>query len=118
VDDFVRRLCEKVKPKMVVFSIGRGRYGTALPAVVSAVRRHVEGVWIACTQLSEHCASELPKEQPMHLNLEFARGREGRKCCAGTLMLDLDRRETFLPIYRDHQAFIGLSAPTALCRRT
>src|SRR5436305_1974399 len=118
LDDFVRVLCERVKPKMVVFSIGRGRHGTPLPEVVAAVRRRVEGVWIACTQLSEHCASELPKAHPRHLNREFAQGREGSKCCAGTLVIDLDGGKGLLPIYGDHQAFIDLVAPSALCRRT
>ena len=117
LENFVRRLCERVRPKRVVFSIGRGRHGTPLPAVVAAVRKHVEGVVIACTQLSEHCASELPKAQPKHLNREFAKGREGGKCCAGTLVIDLDGSEGFLPIYEDHQEFIGLAAPSALCRR-
>ena len=116
-DDFVQALCGKVRPKMVVFSIGRGRYGSALPEVVSAVRKYVKDVWIACTQLSEHCASELPKAHPKHLNREFAQGREGGKCCVGTLVIDLDRREGLLPIYEDHQEFIGLAAPSALCRR-
>jgi len=114
---FVRELCDRVRPAKVIFSIGRGRYGTPLLEVVSAVREHVEGVWIACTQLSEHCASELPKVHPKHLNREFAQGREGRKCCAGTLVIDLDRAEGLLPIHGDHQAFIGLAAPSALCRR-
>jgi len=117
LDDFVRVLCERVKPKMVVFSIGRGRHGTPLPEVVAAVRKRVEGVWIACTQLSEHCASELPKAHPRHLNREFAQGREGSKCCAGTLVIDLDGGKGLLPIYGDHQDFIDLAAPSALCRR-
>jgi beta-lactamase superfamily II metal-dependent hydrolase len=118
LDDFVRQLCEKVKPDVVVFSISRGRYGSALPEVVSAVRKYVEGVWIACTQMSEHCASELPKARPTHLNREFAQGREGSKCCAGTLVIDLDEDKGLLPIYGDHQEFITLAAPSALCRRT
>jgi competence protein ComEC len=117
LDDFVRQLCERVRPKMVVFSIGRGRYGSVLPEVVSAVRKHVEGVWIACTQMSEHCASELPRARPKHLNREFAQGREGSKCCVGTLVIDLDEGKGLLPIYGDHQEFITLAAPSALCRR-
>jgi competence protein ComEC len=117
LDYFVRELCAKVSPKVVVFSIGRGRHGSALPEVVSAVRKYVEGVWIACTQLSDHCASELPKTRPKHLNREFAQGREGRKCCAGTLVIDLDKDGGLLPVYKDHQEFVGLAAPTALCRR-
>ena len=118
LDGFVRTLCEKVRPKIVVFSIGRNSYGSSLPKVVSAVKKHVEGVWIACTQLSKHCASELPREHPKHLNREFSQGREGGKCCVGTLVIDLDKREGLLPIYREHQAFISLAAPSALCRRS
>ena len=117
LDDFVRQLCERVNPQGVIFSIGRGRYGSALPEVVAAVLKYVVGVRIVCTQMSEHCASELPKALPTHLNSEFARGREGSKCCAGTLVIDLDEERGILPIYSDHQEFISVAAPSALCRR-
>lgn len=117
MENYVRQLCERVRPKMVVFSIARGRHGSALPEVVSAVRKHVKDVWIACTQMSEHCASGLPKSQPAHLNREFARGREGGKCCIGTVVIDLDEGRGLLPIYEEHQDFITLAAPSALCRR-
>ena len=113
---FAKDLCEITSPMMVIFSIGRGRHGTPRPEIVAAVREELSDVWIACTQLSEHCASGLPTSSPEHLNDAFAKGREGRKCCAGTIVIDLDNINAIFPDRSDHQAFITEVAPTALCR--
>ena len=115
---FAKHLCEFVSPVMVIFSIGRGRYGTPRPEIVSAVRERVPYVWIACTQLSEHCAQTLPKSNPRYLHQVFSQGQEDRKCCAGTILIDLDDFDTILPDRSGHQAYITDVAPTALCRST
>jgi len=115
---FAKKFCELVRPAVVIFSIGRGRYQTPQPDVVSAVREAVPNVRIACTQLSTHCAANAPSIEPQHLMPQFARGREERRCCAGTLIFDLtDSDNTLLPSNTEHQDFISLFAPTALCRR-
>lgn len=113
---FAKNLCELTSPAMVIFSIGRGRHSTPRPEIVAAIREGLSEVWIACTQLSEHCASGLPISSPKHLNDSFAQGREGRKCCAGTIVIDLDDPTTILPQRSNHESFIREMAPTALCR--
>ena len=114
---FAKDLCELASPAMVIFSIGRGRHSTPRPEIVAAIREELAEVWIACTQLSEHCASGLPTSSPKHLNDSFAQGREGRKCCAGTIVIDLDDPRTILPQRSNHESFIRETAPTALCLR-
>lgn len=114
MDEFTHRLCEIVRPSNVIFSIGRGR-NAPIPEVVAAIREHVPDVRIACTQLSEHCAFSLPQKAPSHLNDVFSKGREHQKCCAGTMVIDLDNPEYILPIYDAHKAFIENAAPNALC---
>ena len=117
---FAEQLCELVQPNTVVFSIGRRRFGRSersnpSPQIVAAVRKRAQ-VRIACTQLSYNCADDLPKTSPSHLNIEFAQGREKRKCCAGTLAISLDETELLLtPSIEGHRAFIDANAPTALC---
>jgi len=114
---FARKICEHVSPQTVVFSIGRGQHGTPNPEIVAAIRQHLAAIRIACTQLSEHCAQTLPTSSPNYLNDVYSAGREDKKCCAGTILINLDDFDTILPLYSDHQKFIKLAAPTtALCR--
>lgn len=115
---FTRRLCELVSPKTVIFSIGRGRHSTPRPEVIEEVRTAVPGVRIACTQLSDHCSASVPAQDPPHLNPEFSLGRSQRHCCAGSLVLGLDRSLSLLPLAEDHYDFISSAAPSALCRRS
>lgn len=112
---FATELCDAVKPNTVLFSVGRS---SNLPRseIVSAVRACSPEVRIACTQLSKQCADYLPKINPSHLNNTFAKGREERKCCAGSFVIEL-RKEKLWPVHSDHQAFIIAEAPKALCRR-
>ncbi len=114
---FAQRLCERVRPRTVVFSIGRGRFGTPRPEVVDAIRQFDAKIWIVCTQLSGRCAVKIQAFEARHLNPEFARGRELRTCCAGTLVLHLDAPQTLLPAREEHLNFIRRAAPLALCQK-
>jgi competence protein ComEC len=105
-----------VKPKWVLFSIGRGVYGNPIPEVIAEARK-IANIKISCTQLSEHCSAAAPTQDHTHLSPVFARGRESRQCCAGSITIPLDLGETAFPIWKDHQDFISISAPTALCRK-
>lgn len=119
MEAFARRLCEEVQPEVVVFTIGRGIHNTPRPEVVTAVKSAVPAAHIACTQLSLHCASSLPSEHPAHLTVEPARGKPSRRCCAGTIVIQLGQDSLACqPLLDEHLAFIATSAPTALCRRT
>ena len=116
LERFVEKLCKAVQPLAVVFSIARGRAKHPLPEVLALLRKYAKVCRIACTQLSEHCATSTPSADPKHLLDVFARGRETRQCCAGTLVVDLNRAESLFPADPDHQAFIAAHAATALCR--
>jgi competence protein ComEC len=117
MDVFTKDLCKLVQPRAVIFSIGRGRHATPQPKSVAAVRAEVADVWVACTQLSEHCAAELPKVHPGHLNGVVARGRETRRCCAGTILVNLENAAIIRPLKDAHRTFVLDAAPTALCRK-
>jgi hypothetical protein len=73
-------------------------------------------VRISCTQLSDHCASAPPTTDHTHISQTFASGRDKRHCCAGSITIHLDVGAMAFPIYEQHQEFIKISAPTALCR--
>lgn len=112
-ETFTATLCEMVRPQVVVFSIGSGRHGTPRPEVITSLRRVLPKVHIACTQLSERCALELPKSHPSHLSDEVALGRDKNHCCAGTLVIF---PSPIQPVLEKHAEFVSIEAPTALCR--
>ncbi|QDU41715.1 ComEC family competence protein [Symmachiella dynata] len=113
---FAIEICELFSPKVVIFSIGRGLHGTPRPEVVDAIRRKAGRVKIACTQLSEHCSATVPALEPSHLLPVYSEGRGDRKCCAGTMVIDLDDDGELRPADADHGDFIDKHAVTALCR--
>lgn len=112
---YARTLLGAVNPKLVVFSIGRGQYATPNPETVLAIRDTIPDARIVCTQLSQHCAKELPNQPATHLSQVFARGRAGRACCGGTVVVPLDDLAAVLPKATPHGEFIRTNAPTALC---
>ena len=114
--DFAETLAGAVSAQLVVFSIGRGRYGTPRPEIVTAVLRSTQGTHIACTQLSEHCAVELPNSRA-DLHHVSSRGAASTACCAGTIEISLEPDKSYVPARGAHLEFILQNAPTALCRR-
>jgi competence protein ComEC len=114
--EFARELITHVRPEIVVFSIGRGRFGTPRPEIIETILDANPEVRIACTQLSEHCADTLPLEEPTHLSKSFSAGRRGRKCCAGTITFTLGDG-LVEPSADLHRAFIRRWALTALCQK-
>jgi len=115
--EFAERLAHLVRPSTVVFSIGRSSHGNPRPEVVDAVRAVVPDVRIACTQLSEHCAAEVPAVAPTHLLEVFAAGRDRRRCCAGTITIDLGIALEPRPSRDAHEAFVRAATSTPLCMR-
>lgn len=113
---FAENFCNHVKPSTVVFSIGRGVHATPHPEVAAAIRRQDPRTRICCTQLSEHCASALPKKGAAHLLPLVARGRDGGRCCAGSIELRFGDPHEMRPAPGEHGTFIGDHAPKALCR--
>ena len=112
---FANLLGGEVNPQLVIFSIGRGRYSTPRPEIVLGIRSSTDGAHIACTQLSAHCANELPVSVNS-IHSDVSRGRTRNACCAGTLEISLDDEVAYLPNRAEHIEFINRFAPTALCR--
>jgi len=113
-ETFAEPLARAVGARLVVFSIGRGRYQTPRPEIVGAVLRSAKGAHIACTQLSKRCAANLPSIGT-DLHIESSRGAAERACCAGTIEVSLEPGVSYIPSREQHLAFIQENAPTALC---
>jgi len=111
---FAKDLVNAVNPQLVVFSIGHGRYGMPRPEIINSVLEEKDATHIACTQLSAHCAGELPLDSD-HIHAPISRGRTRNACCAGTLIISLDDEFTYFPDKKVHLDFIRRFAPTALC---
>ncbi len=116
--DFANALLPMVRPDKVIFSIGRGRYGTPNPLTISSIRAAFPGARIVCTQLSEHCSAAPPAEPAeAHLTSAFAQGRLGGTCCGGTIVVPLDQSNALQPDHRAHTNFIRTHVQTPLCLR-
>lgn len=114
---FTEKICDIFQPKQVVFSIGRDR-AHLRPEVIETILKREQRIRIVCTQLSPHCATELPKQPPNHLSSAFAAGKEYHKCCAGTLIVQMTARTQISPEEAEHLNFIKVAAPKALCQRS
>ena len=112
---FAEKITQAVDPNLVIFSIGRGLHRTPRPEVVAAVVSASQMVHIACTQLSEHCASELPEDNPGYLTA-ISEGVRRKSCCAGTISISLEGDGAHQPRPADHIEFVRRFAPTALCQ--
>jgi competence protein ComEC len=114
--EFARRLVERVKPELVVFSLGRGKHNTPQPEIVSGVRSAAPAAHILCTQLSERCATSVPVLVPDHLIELPAQGRTERSCCGGSVrILVSDEDVVYLPERSAHREFVTKAASTAVC---
>lgn len=115
---FARRLVDLVKPETVVFSIRRGgKFNNPQPEIVAAVRETLPGVRVACTQLSTHCATDVPQTEPTHLTPKYAQGRQSNGCCGGTFVIQLSAQNSaFLPVLAAHRDFISAHAENPLCQ--
>jgi len=115
---FAQRLCSLVKPKLVIFSIGRGRFGNPRQEIVEGVVASVPKAHILCTQLSQQCAASLPSLNPTHLNSIPAKGRISNSCCGGTVSIKIDgSKTTYAARIALHREFIDNKVPTPVCRK-
>jgi len=117
-ETFTKKLCESIRPEVVIFSNGRGEHATPREEITESIRRVLPKTRIMCTQLSENCATEIRMKKFPHLTTKFARGKEKGKCCAGTIVIELDKDKPIVkPEENKHKAFIEKAAPTSLCLR-
>ena len=115
---FAASMSQAVQPKVVAFSIGRGKYQTPRDEIVAGIKSILPNVSIACTQLSANCAASVPFSAPNHLASIVAKGRGSHSCCAGSIRLNLENTTIrFDPDLLKHQQFITANASSALCRR-
>lgn len=114
-----QQLCDLVKPNLVIFSIGRGKFENPREEIVEGVVTSVPKAHILCTQLSRNCADSVPDSEPPHLNALPARGRgrTSNSCCGGTVSIKIaGNKTTYAAGIAAHQQFIDrVSHP--LCRR-
>lgn len=117
--EFSQRLCSSVAPRMIVFSIGRGRFDNPRREVIEGVRAAVPDVHILCTQLSQKCAAAVPDLVPAHLTALPAKGKVGNGCCGGTVVVRLRGKEReYSPTKELHTGFVGsgcITSPQCLC---
>ena len=113
---FTEEFCSVFQPRTVIFSNGRGIHATPSPQIISALRKAIPSARIMCTQLSEHCSTNLSPIELKHLTEKFARGKEKGICCAGTISIELANGDLVVrPGEADHKSFIEEAATTPLC---
>jgi competence protein ComEC len=115
-EQFAAELCNAVKPKTIIFSIHRTKHRMPIPEVVRRAMAELGGVSIACTQLSSHCALNLPFGKHAHLLNLPASGKDRGACCAGSISIDLSTNNPVVSRAAQHATFIDKSVATPLCR--
>ena len=122
--NFARKLCSLVKPKLVIFSMERGRlFGkdhseNPRDDIMKGVIAAIPDAHIMCTQLSSKCAAKIPDSDFSHLSNLPALGFESDSCCGGTIIIRVDGKQTtYLPLLSSHRAFISNpdNVPTPIC---
>lgn len=112
---FAQEFSKAVNPGVIIFSIHRSQYELPIPGVVDAVRKQLPHARIICTQLSTHCASDVPADSS-HLTDHIASGKSKSACCAGTVVIDLTGNEPSLfPNADRHLVFIKSLTGAPLC---
>ncbi len=115
---FAKELAQHVLPENVIFSIGRGRYRTPRPDILQALTDELPKIRFVCTQLSKHCAADLPDSSPSYVDQLFAVGRERQKCCGGSVIIDPLTGGILHPAVKEHTEFIESNARSAICMRS
>lgn len=118
--EFAQRLCEMVKPDLVIFSHGRNHFDNPREDIIQGVVSAVPDTHIMCTQLSRNCAVNVPISDFSHLTNLPAIGYTSNMCCGGTISIQFNGKETtYTPLRTAHRAFVEDKArvPTPLCLR-
>jgi beta-lactamase superfamily II metal-dependent hydrolase len=116
--DLAIRLCDAVRPELIVFSIGRRRYANPTPEVIAGIRASVPGAHVACTQLSKRCNNaELDSGVFDHVLADVpAAGRTSGLSCAGSVVVDWTSDGiVYRPLRTNHQLFIETHVASPLC---
>jgi beta-lactamase superfamily II metal-dependent hydrolase len=111
----VQTLCDEAGASVVFVSNRRDEnFRNPRPEVVAAVRKALPSAHLACTQLSQLCASRPPMDG--RTNSILSLGQNSNHMCAGSSRLIVDKLGQVNFDRLPHQAFIKLNVPAALCR--
>lgn len=114
---FAQQLCNLVQPKLVIFSIDRSLHNNPNDEIMEGVLSSVPEAHIVCTQLSKKCSVTLPTEISSHLNGLPAKGIISKRCCGGTILIEIGKdANTYTPSLDTHRKFI-VQYPNSICRR-
>lgn len=116
VAEFSATLVVTVKPSTVLFSNGRGRYGTPRQEIMEVLTK-IPNAYLACTQLSMSCSKTAPSGPSRHISNRYAAGAAKGACCAGSITINLETGSMQKEEVRAHKEFT-VSLPTPLCRRS
>lgn len=110
--NFAAKLMAETKPNRVLFSIGRTKFENPRREVVEIVKS--TGAYIACTQLSKHCADDKFEISGAKVAQLHSAGAVKGHCCAGTMTVDLEATALFAT-HTAHIDFVNkLASP--ICR--
>ncbi len=115
---FALKLCNLVKPSLVVFSHGRNRHRNPRKDIMEGVVLAAPNAHVMCTQLSKTCAAIVPLSDFDHLTNLPAAGSIDDSCCGGTIVIKLDGTKTqYMPLLAAHRKFVmdDTKVPTPLC---
>ncbi len=116
--EFTTKLCQQVKPNLVIFSTGRNKQpSNPREEIVKTLIDTMPNVHIMCTQLAKTCSPETLAISPTHLNTLPSKGREINHCCGGTVVINLSETETTYSPSNDHRQFVKENIVSALCMR-
>ena len=115
---FAKTVVEQVRPKLLFFSIGRGRFSTPRPEIVREIQTQDPSCQIHCTQLSEHCQGTIASQRASHLADLPGIGRATNTCCGGSIEISLAGKNTVANLDRRlHLTFIDRAVSTPLCKQ-
>jgi len=105
--EFARKLCELVKPKLVLFSLHRSLYENPKEDIVRGVITALPHAHIMCTQLSCKCSSVPIQLNSGHLTNLPAQGMADDTRCGGTIRIKIDGEQTtYDPSLSLHREFV------------
>jgi beta-lactamase superfamily II metal-dependent hydrolase len=122
--EFAQKLCNLVKPDLVVFSLGRNHHfgpnhdENPRDDIMKGVVSTIPSTHIMCTQLSGKCAAKEPLSAFDHLTNLPARGFLSNSCCGGTILIRLNGKQTtYTPSFSSHRGFVTnkVKVPTPIC---
>lgn len=107
---FTNDIISFFSPECIIFSNGRNMHSNPRPQVVAALRKMSSELYIACTQLSNDCCSDVALDRS-YVPANYSAGTSGGTYCSGTIEIDLERAEILNELKQAHEQFVrGLNS--------